>query len=404
MIFLFFIAIVFLLCESESTESESTLAVYMLNSGTGLRVGTAVASISPENETGLNMEGFEPRLSIGIHDTLSSRCIIIADDSNIVALIALDLIGIKKDQINELKAEINQSTGLKKENIFIHAIHTHSGPSMMDDKVNRNFLSSVYQNTKEATVQALKTIENVKAIVKSGISDVKTVNRRNPLRSVENEFYILEFQNKAKQNVASILNFGCHPVVLGPNNYKLSADYVHYLRNAVENELGGIAIFLNGSSGNINPARNREGNPYDRSEGTFEMAKAFGEDLANDMLHNYSKYDTASVTIRAVSKQVGYSSQYTFISILDLGIIQMAMVPGEAFESFGESIQELLPGSYKLLISMTNDFIGYIVPEDEWENCTNSFKPECYEETVGGGKEISSLLKEEFRSLTGELF
>jgi len=390
-------------CENENLVPDSTLAMDMLSGGAGLRIGSAVVSVSPKNQTGVSMEGYDPRLSTGVNDTISSRCIVIADNYSIVALLALDLIGITQSQINVLKAQIKHSTGLKEENIFIHAIHTHSGPSMMDGRADDQYLSDMYKNSTDATIQALKSLQNVKAIARSGISNVKTINRRNPERSVKNEFFTIEFQNEMRKNVAAILNFSCHPVVLGPTNRKITADYVHFLRDAVENELGGTALFFNGSLGNINPDRIGTSNPYDRSGGTFEMAKNFGETLANDMLHNYTKSDTATITIRTVTSSVDYG-RHTSISILDLGIIQIAVMPGEPLESFGEDIKELLPGPYKIVMGMTNDYIGYIVPEDDWQHCTNTFMPSCYEETVGGGEKVSSSLKEGFRNLTKDLF
>ncbi len=204
--------------------------------------------------------------------------------------------------------------------------------------------------------------------------------------------------------MVSLLNFSCHPVVLGQGNHKLSADYVHYLRKAVENELGGTAVFFNGSFGNINPARKSTGDPYNRSGGTFSDAKNIGEELANDMLHNYSKLNTASITIRTITGRVSTFYRYTTISILDLGVMNIAMFPGEPFDSFGNEIKELLPGAYKMIIGLTNDFIGYLVPDDEWGKCTNSFIEECYEETVGGGKIVYRLLKEEFLKTAEELF
>ncbi|GHN01648.1 hypothetical protein WSM22_31370 [Cytophagales bacterium WSM2-2] len=390
-------------CEHENPKSGSTLAMDKLNSGAGLRVGSAVVSISPENQTGVSMEGYDPRSSTGINDAISSRCIVIADDHSIVALIALDLIGITQSQITTLKAQIKQATGLTEENIFIHAIHTHSGPSMMDGRVNDKYLSTMYKNSTDATVQALNSLQNVKAIARSGISNVKTINRRNPERSVKNEFATIEFQNDKKKNIATILNFSCHPVVLGPTNTKITADYVHFLRDAVENELGGTALFFNGSLGNINPDRVGTSNPYDRSGGTFEMAKNFGQALANDILHNYTKSDTATITVRTATGSVDYG-QRTSISILDLGIIQIASMPGEPLDSFGEDIKKLLPGPYKIVIGMTNDYIGYIVPENDWNHCTNTFKPSCYEETVGGGMKVPGALKEGFGNLVKDLF
>jgi len=331
------------------------------------------------------MAGYDPRKSTWLHATLSSRCIIIADDCSIIALISMDLLGISVNEINELKDEIKQATGINK-------------------KLDKNYFSNLCTNTKDATVQALNSIENVQAIVRSGQSDVKTVNRRNPERSVYNEFTIIEFHNNENQNVVSMLHFSCHPVVLGPFNHALTADYVHYVRKAVESEIGGTAVFFNGSFGNINPPQLISGKPYDRSKGTFKMAQDFGEELANDMLHNYSKTDTASITINAITRKVSTFYRYTYISILDLGIIQIAMLPGEPLDSFGNEVKECLPGPYKITMGLTNDYLGYLVPEDEWGNCTNSFKSECYEETVGGGKKVYPLLTQAFSELADELY
>ncbi len=100
----------FISCEHVSIEPESTLAVDILNSGEGLRVGAAVANINPENVIGTSLEGYEPRVSTGINDTLTSRCIIIADNIHIVALISLDLIGITQYKANAMKSQIRQST------------------------------------------------------------------------------------------------------------------------------------------------------------------------------------------------------------------------------------------------------------------------------------------------------
>ena len=70
----------FISCEHENIKPESKLAVDILNSGEGLRVGAAVVNINPKNVIGASLEGYEPRVSTGINDTLTSRCIIIADN------------------------------------------------------------------------------------------------------------------------------------------------------------------------------------------------------------------------------------------------------------------------------------------------------------------------------------
>ena len=57
---------------------------------------------------------------------------------------------------------------------------------------------------------------------------------------------------------AVIVNYACHPVVLGPKNQKISADYPGVMRRLVEERVGSDAmcLFIQGCCGDINPLRN----------------------------------------------------------------------------------------------------------------------------------------------------
>jgi len=85
-----------------------------------------------------------------------------------------------------------------------------------------------------------------------------------------------------------LLNYTCHAVVLGPDNYLISADYPGYAMRRIERETGGTCLFTNGTCGNINPLtdslRSRleaGGDVYDRTGGTFAEAKKLGHRLAS---------------------------------------------------------------------------------------------------------------------------
>lgn len=403
-LFILISIIVFANCKKEPVEPISTLAADILKNGGGLQVGASVVNINPSNTVGVSLEGYHPRNSDGLHDDLTARCLVVAKDSAPVVLISLDLVGIHRYQTEQIKAHIRKATGVKEEEVFVHATHTHSAPSMMDGKADGGYLSLLYKKTAEAAVQAFNSLENVNATFKTGVSSVATVNRRNPERQVENTFNTLEFTDTNGDNIASILNFGCHPVVLGHNNNTITADFVHYLREAIENETGGTSLFFNGSFGIINPARNDDGDPYDRSSGTFAMAKSFGEQLAYDMLNNYTYSKTSEIEIKYKTKKIEKDGQYTFVSVLDLGIVQIAMTPGEPLDSYSEEVLSMLPGSNKMIFGLMDEHIGYIVPDNEWGNCTNSFKPECYEETMSQGTDVANLLKNGFAELCNEMF
>jgi hypothetical protein len=49
------------------------------------------------------------------------------------------------------------------------------------------------------------------------------------------------------------VNYACHGTVLGPDNLLVSADWIGVMRQKVESELGGLALFLQGAAANINP-------------------------------------------------------------------------------------------------------------------------------------------------------
>jgi neutral ceramidase len=50
-----------------------------------------------------------------------------------------------------------------------------------------------------------------------------------------------------------LVNFACHPVILGPNNYAISADWVGVMRRTVEAETGGLCLFIQGATADVNP-------------------------------------------------------------------------------------------------------------------------------------------------------
>ena len=53
--------------------------------------------------------------------------------------------------------------------------------------------------------------------------------------------------------IATVLHYACHPTVLGPENKLLSPDYPGHARRVVEQTVGGLCLFLQGSAGNQGP-------------------------------------------------------------------------------------------------------------------------------------------------------
>jgi len=103
---------------------------------------------------------------------------------------------------------------------------------------------------------------------------------------VETRFRISRF--------AALVGFGCHPVVLGPNNLLISADFPGAAMNAVEAGYGGdfVSAFVYGGGGDINPTVHG---------GTFDHVNAMGEALAREAAAALDAIDIladASVKVR----------------------------------------------------------------------------------------------------------
>ena len=403
------ISLLLLIVISTSCNDQNDIPIpaepYMI-SGTGLRVGVAQADITPSKD--IILAGYGPRDSDGVHDRISARCMSIIDPNDkILVLISLDLIGMFLEQTNEMKNMIAAYTGLEKECIFIHCTHSHSGPEvLLNPNETSSYLKGEFKKIGQAVRESLENSQSSIAIFSKGTSRVETVNRRNPEKSVNNSFTHIQFVDQNQNTIAALLNFACHPVVLGPDNDKISADYIYYLRRYVEQNLGGTAVFFNGSQGDINPPPIKRTYPYDRSGGTFEMSQTFGEQLGYDILNNISATDTAEIEIDYITKTIAGSNDLrgTEISIVNLGIAQIAMFPGESLSGLGSAVQDMLPGKYPMTFGLTNDFIGYIIPQDEWEGCSHSFKSTCYEETNSVGIEVGPMAISGFEQIAKELF
>jgi hypothetical protein len=398
-------------CSKESKKSGPLPAELALQSAKGLQVGVAMADITPDNPVNVLMAGYDDRksTSTGVHDPITARCLLINDGKSVVALVSLDFIGLFMKDVEVMKKMIVSETGIKDENIFIHSIHTHSVPEMLrDDRDNVDYRAKINRSVTNCILDAFKTSKKAIALISTGNSQVKTINRRYPSKKITNKFTTIEFQDSACHTIAMLLNFGCHPVVLGPDNLKMSADYVYYVRKKIEAEKGGTALFFNGRFGDINPEPLSKTYVYERTGGTFEMAQNMGEQLAHDMLQAGLVTDTISISIQTLTKTITEQSKYsthTHISILKLGKVQIAMIPGEPLEGFVDKIETLLPGPYPMVFGQTGDAIGYVVPENEWNTCTNvHYDATCHEEqeNVCLGIEVAGILENGYKELLNQ--
>lgn len=215
-----------------------------------MKVGTATAEITPE--LGLVMEGYESRKggASGVHDPLMVRVLVAEGPEAAVALIVADLIQIDPPLQALIVDGVVGRTGIPRERMQLVGTHTHSGPMLREPSdVMRRIATTIVETAENAWIARQEALAAV------GVGRVEGIgaNRRPNGGPVDDRVTVTRFDALDGRPIGTLVNYGCHPTTLGPNNTLYSADYPGVACRAIEAAVGGTAIFTTGPQGDVNP-------------------------------------------------------------------------------------------------------------------------------------------------------
>ena len=227
---------------------------------------------------------FQDRRSVDVRDDLYASCVVFDDGENIFVIVSCDLIYISENIAEKVKEILWKENKIKKENVLIHATHTHTGPVLDEGSIytkgfyiERSYLEVLPFYIASSVKIALNRRQKVKIAVGKSKVDGISFNRRyfmkdgqvitNPFNQIENivkpagpvdnTLIFLKITDKKGKLKGLIVNFALHPDTLGDN--LISPDWPGFLRDELKEEFGDIfVIVLNGPSGDINHI-----NPFD---------------------------------------------------------------------------------------------------------------------------------------------
>ncbi|MFX0138566.1 MAG: neutral/alkaline non-lysosomal ceramidase N-terminal domain-containing protein [Candidatus Hodarchaeota archaeon] len=351
---------------------------------------------------------FGSRPAQSVHDDIYASCLILNYDGTTIVFVALDLIGFFIDQVDIVRKEVENNYGIDANNVIIACTHTHSGPDTLGlwnswdpaPGVNWPYMRYVRNQTLECISQAYQNME--KAFIRFASTSVPELmkNARDEGR-VYPDLEVMKVTNWRGKTIATMINYAGHPEVLWSDNLILTSDYVGYLRDKVEEKLGGVVVFMNGALGGmITP-------DVEINEHTFEKAQEIGHKLAYATIRalrsrrsyrlgaffpfwkktfNVEKrtfevplenYDfflgmmggilyRSDPWYKLPTVEFPMGTIMTEVNVITIGKAQMITMPGEVFPSIGYRLREAMTGKYKFQIGLGNDELGYIIPEDEW--------------------------------------
>ncbi len=262
------------------------------------KAGTAKIEITPS--VPIWMAGYAARVkpAEGTALPLFAKALALEDgQGRRVVIVTADLLGFSARFADDVADAASKKLGLSRDQMLFNASHTHSGPALSDVLRIAYDMSPEQAEAVQAYTDALKPRmaglieEAVSRLQPARISWGKTtatfaVNRRvatsrgyqigvNRLGPVDHRVSFMTIDQENGAPLAVLFSYSCHCTTLGADNYRYHGDWAGIAQKHLESRLpGATALFLNGTSGDANPA----------PRGTYEQAERYGDELADAIL------------------------------------------------------------------------------------------------------------------------
>lgn len=264
-----------------------------------LKAGFGRTDVTPEMGVRLGGYGVEERPAEEIFDNLHSTAMLIEQGDLKAVIINLDWICIEEYLVERIRSDINKRTGIRKENISVCTIHSHSVPNTLNfwgwGTCENEYVDSILPEISRSVDLALEDLQEVEIGIATTESLVG-VNRRSINENHQIGMYgdingsfdptmtVLYFKNKSG-NSGFIVHYGAHCTAMGANRL-VSRDWSGIMKDRIESQLKAPVLFLNGAIGDVGPRTNTLlGNKFSAGVGDgIEAVREVGYRAATDAL------------------------------------------------------------------------------------------------------------------------
>tara|TARA_A100001037_G_scaffold174463_2_gene156470 strand:+ start:3584 stop:4987 length:1404 start_codon:yes stop_codon:yes gene_type:complete len=241
-----------------------------------LAAGTARVDITPPigiAHAGWGAQSHEG--AQGIDMPLTITALVISNDgnddpTNRIAILDIDTCMLTKEYDERIRGAVTEASGIPSVNQRVSYTHTHSGPIeglswiVQGSEMVEPWFESMAPASAKAVEKAISNIVPVRSDSGSGQCEIN-INRRpvshdgqvftgrNPSGFVDHEVLVTAIDDLDGNPVATLVNYACHPTIMGPENKLITPDYPGPMRETVENIVGGTCLFLQGAAGNQGP-------------------------------------------------------------------------------------------------------------------------------------------------------
>lgn len=231
-----------------------------------LLAGVAQIDITPP--VGLEMGGFGRRVqpSVGVHDPLFAKALLLDDGHTRVVIVSCDLLGFSYEYDQSVREAIASTGVVEAGCIMVACTHNHAGPATQFlrncGNADTKWPAQLRRRIVKLVEKAAQTLRPVTAGYCSGRAGLNYDRRQYPMNVAasgtfskgerDTKVSVVQFKS-GDEAVANLLHYACHPVTMLWENRKYSAEFCGGACTYLERETGAPTLFLNGACANVNP-------------------------------------------------------------------------------------------------------------------------------------------------------
>ncbi len=228
-----------------------------------LHAGVARRDITPPK--GIYQIGYGDRTkgNTGVHDALTATALVLDDGTKRIAIVALDMLTINEfivDRVAPASHRPRCCCAVPIPTPVRSPTRMRSRPARTGSTSTHWWTTSLPPCRRQAQDLMPARLEYSHGEAEVGINrrerkpDGHMEIGRNPAGARDKSVQVVSVLSAADgRRLGTLVNYACHGTVLGPDNLLISADWIGAMRRKVEAELGGLALFLQGATANINP-------------------------------------------------------------------------------------------------------------------------------------------------------
>ena len=373
------------------------VAIYMVHTCPALaafRAAIALRNVTPEPLLPVS-GGVGPSKTVNQKiGELTVRALVLEKDDTRVAICSTDFLGFPGVLCDRVRRQVS---GIPPENILIGATHNHSGPDCYGfpnengkTAADVEYLNSVCTKLANSINQAIRELQPSHIKIATGRARGKIAYNYYAENLYDPRCNVIQVLGAEGKPLATLVNYACHPEVIGPDQGILCPDFVGPLYDRIQKQGGGIGIFMNSALGGMVTADCR--GPDGKDIRTWDECIRIGHLLADEALRIVAdvpiqknpKLFCGSTTIEFPIENelllsivklspLGFelnerSKIGTQVNVVNLGDAQILTIPGEALPNIGYYLKRKMYGRHNLLFGLTNDAFGYILTKVDWNS------------------------------------